>query len=153
MPSASKAKIKSALSPLFIVSIILISAVVLLASQPKGPRVNFANASVDVEIAQSNIDRKVGLGNHNSLGEGSGMLFIFELSATHGFWMENMDFPIDIIWMNEKRQIVHIENSVSPDSYPNVFYPNLPAKYVLETNSGWAKSHNVRVGDIAYFDL
>jgi len=153
MPNANKAKTKSALSLIALTLVVTISVFLLGLGNGSSPKVSFANAKVNVEIAERAIDRKVGLGNHDSLGRDDGMLFLFDVTSVHGFWMESMDFAIDIMWLDEARRVVHLETNVAPETYPEVFYPNLPAKYVLETNAGWAQAHNVRVGDIAHFDL
>ena len=67
--------------------------------------------------------------------------------------MKDMDFSIDIIWLDRDRRVVHIEKNVSPNTYPDVFRSNVAAKYVLEVYSGQAGARGIGLGDQAEFDL
>jgi uncharacterized membrane protein (UPF0127 family) len=77
-----------------------------------------------------------GLSGRASLAEGSGLLFVFDRADTYQFWMPDMHFAIDIIWIGEDKRIVDISEGVTPESYPTLFRPRLPARYVLEVNAG-----------------
>lgn len=92
--------------------------------------------TIRVEIADTDEERIMGLSGREALAEGTGMLFVFEEGALQGIWMKDMKFPIDIIWLDESLNIIDIEKNVTPDTYPHVFYPPRPVKYVLETNPG-----------------
>jgi len=94
-----------------------------------------------VEVADTPEKRTQGLSGRESVPDDYGMLFIFDENAKHGFWMKDMRAPIDIIWIAENSVIVHIEHEVEPSTYPNVFTPQAPALYVLETKAGYAKEH------------
>ena len=75
------------------------------------------------------------------------MLFVYgDASTERCFWMKDMNFAIDMIWLDKDRQIVTIQSNVSPDSYPKSFCPDKPAQYVLEVNSGFAKQSGWLVG-------
>lgn len=100
-----------------------------------------------VEIASTPAQRTLGLSGRTSLSEGAGLLFIFPDDDRWGFWMKDMRFPIDIIWIDRNKRIVHIENNVLPESYPRVFLPAAAARYVLETNAGVSERSGWRVGD------
>ena len=95
-----------------------------------------ANTEIQVEIADSDLERMRGLSGGEALAARTGLLFIFEKSGLHGFWMKDMNFPIDIVWLDENFGIIGVEKSVSPDTYPQVFYPPRAVKYVLELNAG-----------------
>ena len=79
------------------------------------------------------------------------MLFIFPENGVYGFWMKNMRFPLDILWLSDTGAVVYMVESVSPETYPENFTPDKPARYVLELPSGWAKVHGVQLGDIVRF--
>jgi len=64
------------------------------------------------------------------------MLFVFENPGIHGIWMKDMKFPIDIIWLDKDMSVISKELNVSPDTYPQVFYPSREAYYVLEVKAG-----------------
>jgi uncharacterized membrane protein (UPF0127 family) len=83
-----------------------------------------------------------GLSGRTSMPQDQGMLFIFDHSAKHCFWMKDMHFPLDILWMDGNKTVVHVETNVQPDSYPQSFCPDQNARYVLELNAGVAaKAH------------
>lgn len=97
------------------------------------------------EVVENILDRQKGLSGREKLPYNDGMWFVFPNAGRHGIWMKDMLFPIDIIWLDESNTIVHIEQNVSPDTFPKVFYPNSDAKYVLETNAGWSREHNIKI--------
>jgi uncharacterized membrane protein (UPF0127 family) len=108
-------------------------------------------AMFDVTIADTPEKRKQGLSGTAFLPENTGKLFIFDTSDTYSFWMKDMNYAIDIFWLDDAKTIVHIAQSVSPDTYPTSFVPSKPARYVLETNAGVADSLGVKVGDTVRF--
>jgi uncharacterized membrane protein (UPF0127 family) len=77
-----------------------------------------------------------------------GMLFIFEEEARHAFWMKNMKFSIDIIWLSKDKRVVDIASNVLPcvQDCPRLV-PKQDAKYVLETAAGFCAKYNIRPGD------
>lgn len=98
-------------------------------------------------VADTKEARVAGLSNVDAMQYYDGMLFIFDTSATHGFWMKDMRFDLDIIWLDESGEIVHIEDRLSPDTYPRVFKPVESALYVIELNAGVAAESEIQVGD------
>ena len=101
---------------------------------------------LEVELATTEADREQGLSGRNSLSANKGMLFVFDGEGKWGIWMKDMRFSLDIIWADTNGIIVTIEHDVSPTSYPESFYPNVPAEYVLEVPAGYAKNHDIAVG-------
>ncbi|MFQ5974743.1 MAG: DUF192 domain-containing protein [Candidatus Hydrothermarchaeales archaeon] len=77
------------------------------------------------------------------------MFFVFDHEDTHAFWMKNVNFPLDIIWLDSSFKVVHIERDVPPrDSETCVTYtPSKPARYVLETRAGFSINSRINVGD------
>ena len=65
--------------------------------------------------------------------------------------MKDMKFPIDMLWLSGTRRVVYMAQNVSPDTYPEVFAPTRPARYVLELPAGYAKAYTVGVGDEVRF--
>ena len=106
---------------------------------------------LEVEIADDDAERAQGLSGREALAPDRGLLFVFDEPAAAGFWMRNMNFPIDIIWIDGAWRVVGITANVSPDSFPQVFYPPEPIKYVLETNAGWALKNNLQIGESVLF--
>jgi uncharacterized protein len=105
-------------------------------------------AQIPVTIADTDIQREQGLSGIRVLPENMGKLFVFERSGKYGFWMKDMHFDLDIIWLDEHLNIVDITPNITPNTYPNVFYPAADAMYVLETNAGFAQKHGLSIGDV-----
>lgn len=104
-------------------------------------------ATFNVTVVDNFSERTKGLSNTKSLGQDEGMFFIFEQEGTHGFWMKDMNYSIDILWFDKTGKVVHIEKNLSPDSYPQVFKPKTKAIYVLEINAGLVEKLGIKIGD------
>lgn len=122
-------------------SFVDISAKKLTQFVLEGGRVPF-----EVSLAQTPQERAQGLSGTAELLPHTGKFFIFETLGMYGFWMKDMRFSIDIIWIDENFIIVGIEQGVAPSSYPDVFYPPVPVRYVLEVRSGEAIKNNLNIG-------
>lgn len=107
------------------------------------------SVQIDVAVADSFEERVKGLSGLPELGKNRGLIFAYSHKDTHGIWMKDMHFPIDIIWLDEELRVVDIEKDVSPDTYPETFRPETPARYVLEVNAGFAEKHDVNIGTVA----
>jgi uncharacterized membrane protein (UPF0127 family) len=91
------------------------------------------------------------LGGRESISSDESMLFVFDTPDIYSFWMKDMKFPIDIFWVDEFKHIIFIKEDALPSSFPENFAPQSPAKYVLETQSGFAKKNDVKIGDSVLF--
>lgn len=89
-----------------------------------------------LEIAQSAAERKQGLSGRESLDNQAGMLFVFPGDAQHGIWMKDMNFAIDILWLDADFDVVNMVQEAAPESYPATFRPQVPARYVIELPAG-----------------
>jgi uncharacterized membrane protein (UPF0127 family) len=110
---------------------------------------------LQVEVMVKDEDRAMGLMFRPSLPKDRGMLFLFERSDFHGIWMKNCRFPIDIVWLDEERKVVHVAEAVPPckaDPCP-VYNPLRRASYVLELNAGQARREKVALGAALGFTL
>lgn len=106
----------------------------------------FADVSLKIEVASTPEARERGLSYRILLPADHAMLFVFPKDGQYGFWMKNMSIPIDIFWLDAEGRVVSIEKNISPETYPASFYPTSPARYVLETNGGFADLHQVATG-------
>ncbi|MBI2086633.1 MAG: DUF192 domain-containing protein [Candidatus Zambryskibacteria bacterium] len=102
--------------------------------------------NIEVEIADTEEERAQGLSDKGTLETGHGVLFIFDEPAKYGFWMKNMHFPIDIVWIDENWKVVGIERLINPNTYPKAFYPPDNIKYVLEIPAGEAQKYDIDIG-------
>ncbi len=111
------------------------------------PTVLIGTTEIQVEVADTQSERVQGLSGHAPLKEGEGMLFVFEEEGNWGIWMKDMQFSLDIIWAASDGTIITIASNVSPDTYPQVFYPAEPrATYVLEVPAGFAGRRGIAEG-------
>lgn len=111
----------------------------------------FGANEYSVEIADTDTTREQGLSGRTSLEYGRGMLFVFEKPQKVYFWMKDMLFPIDMIWIDESGKVVHLEKSVSPSTYPDSFNADKPVKYVLELAAGESDRIGLQIGNIMNF--
>lgn len=98
------------------------------------------------EIAETPAAREQGLSGRADIPSEYGMLFVFDAPTKPGFWMKDMLASIDIIWLDDDGTIVGIEDSVSPDTFPQQFRPSENIRYVLETRAGEARRKGWEVG-------
>jgi uncharacterized membrane protein (UPF0127 family) len=110
---------------------------------------------LQVEVMVKDEDRSMGLMFRPSLPRDRGMLFIFERPDFHGIWMKNCRFPIDIVWLDEERRVVHVAEAVPPckaDPCP-VYTPLRRAAFVVELNAGQARLEKAVVGATLRFEV
>ncbi len=154
MPSGATKKTKSA--PKALIKLLTISAYCLLIlfaimSQNEKSTVSINGKKISVEIATSSQEKSRGLCCRESLGENSGMLFVYNASGDFPFWMKDTNIPLDMIWLDSTKKVVHLEEKVQPSSYPKTYSSPIPSKYILETNSGWVEKNAIDIGDRAAF--
>ncbi len=99
-----------------------------------------------LDVAKSAATRERGLGGREALEQNTGMLFVFDSSSYHSFWMKGMRFPVDIAWLDDEWCVVHLVSNVSPETYPETFAPSRPARYVIELAAGVLETQKVSVG-------
>jgi len=113
--------------------------------------ITVGTTTIMVELATDQTEDEQGLSGRASLPQGRGLLMAFAQDGDWGIWMKDMLFPIDILFISENGSVVSIDANVSPDTYPQAFYPPLAVRYVLELPAGYAAAHNI-VAD-SKFDL
>jgi uncharacterized protein len=100
----------------------------------------------DIEIADSDYETQTGLMHRNSMLDNRGMLFIFTEMSLRSFYMKNTLIPLDIIYLDENKIIVSIQENAQPlddTSLPS----QLPAQYVFEMNAGLTQLWSLKIGD------
>ena len=102
---------------------------------------------MQIEIAATKETQEKGLGGRTELPKNYSMLFVFGAPENRAFWMKDMLISIDIVWLREDGVILGIEHSVSPKTYPKLFYSPGLVSYVLETNAGFARESGWSVGE------
>lgn len=102
---------------------------------------------VEASISDDLPERIKGLSDTPFLPSNVVKLFVFGAYGNHAIWMKDMNYALDIIWLNKEGVIVHIEENVTPESFPKSFESREPAWYVVEANAGFVASSSVIVGD------
>ena len=114
------------------------------------------NVIVNGVVLVADIAATRGLSVKDSLDENEAMLFVFDEEAEHTFVMKNMKFPIDIIWIDADKTVVHIEHNLQPCSsglFCPTYKPNDDSMYVLETVGGFAEKYDILKGTRVGFEL
>ena len=142
---------------LLAVSLIIALLVLLLPDVPNSPvslqqetqeptKVSTTTSGIQFEVVNSPELHEKGLSGRESIPQNYGMLFVFPTPDQYGFWMKGMLTSIDIIWLSDNGTILGIEDTVSPNTYPQGFYPPESVIYVLETRAGEARRQRWEVG-------
>lgn len=102
--------------------------------------------TIDIEIAENNKERNMGLMYRKKMSEKAGMLFIMEKEKPQSFWMKNTYISLDIIFLDKNLKIVSIQEDTQPLSMQSI--PSYKkAKYVLEVVAGFCDKHKIEEGD------
>lgn len=122
------------------------------------PTVSINHQTFSVLIAKTDADKQKGLSGRKSLPKSEGMVFLFDKPDYYAFWMKDMLFPIDIIYIHNKRILTVYSNLQPPtknmtDFNLPVVKPSEPADTVLEINAGLAKQYNFQTGDTVTLSL
>lgn len=110
--------------------------------------VKIAGQEIKVELAKTPKTQTKGLSGRRQLAENQGMLFLFPSAQKRSFWMKDMNFPIDIIWLNNG-EVVDIAPNLLPavEANPPGYYPRLPVNATLEVIAGFSEKNGLKIGD------
>ena len=109
--------------------------------------VKIAGVNVQVDLALTAEEQRQGLSGRSGLDGDKGMLFVFDSPDKYFFWMKDMKFPIDMIWISEDFRVVYIKKDARPELFPENYGPKENAKYVLEVVSGFSDKNSLKIGD------
>lgn len=113
--------------------------------------IKIAGQEVEVDLALTASEHERGLSGRMELKENEGLLFVFDRPGRHSFWMKDMNFPIDIIWLAPDMKVIYIKKDARPELYPETYEPTSDAKYVLEVVSGFSEKNSLKEGDAIEF--
>jgi uncharacterized membrane protein (UPF0127 family) len=109
--------------------------------------ININNNFYNLFLARSSEERAKGLSGREGLQENEGMFFVFPKEGRHGFWMKDMSFPVDALWLNKEAEVIYIVENMKPESFPKTYYPDIPATFVVELPINTVAKTKVKVGD------
>jgi uncharacterized membrane protein (UPF0127 family) len=107
------------------------------------PRIYYLKAAVSPDQQQK------GLSGTDSLEANHGMIFVEVSVAERCFWMKDMHYPLDIIWLDTDKKVVHIEKNLSPSTYPKAYCAL--AQYVIELKAGETDRNGMKQGQVLSF--
>lgn len=126
--------------------------------RPGVPAITVGEAVFTVELADTPEKRSRGLSGRPGLDAGSGMLFVFDSESRVAFWMPEMQFPLDFVWIASDCLVADITQDVPPPP-PDMdlselprYRPSVPVQYVLEINAGEIAAAGITRGDPVGFD-
>ena len=145
---------------LYLASLVMITSVILIGCQRQqiniaetnqqmvGTPVKIKGKTYRMEVADTPESRQQGLSGRDPIGS-DGMVFVFDSAAQHGFWMKDMKFALDFLWIKEGK-IVEINRNIPPPTpsgqIPTV-YPTQKVDSVIEVVAGFIDQHQIEVGD------
>ena len=138
---------------LVLATILYVAIVFVIDNMIGRTKITIGDGVYSAKLATSQVDREKGLSKIPDFSGNQALLMVFPGDGLWGIWMKDMKFPIDIVWLDVSKKVVHIEQNVSPDTSTDVtYYPRVPSRYVLELSAGSVKSKNIKLKQIAIFD-
>lgn len=107
---------------------------------------NNLDKCMELEIASTNSAMTLGLSGRKSMNRNHGMLFDFAKPDEYCMWMKDMNFSLDIIWLDQSKEIVHMIENISPETFDQTFCGPTSARYVIEVNAGIVKAADLHIG-------
>ncbi len=141
---------KPSLSLVFVLIgvVVVLAAASLFLLKPRGSAcdLQLGQACITLERADTPAARSRGLSGRANLAADRAMLFVHDRPVRECFWMKDMHFALDMVWLDATRHIFKVEENVSPDTYPRSFCPDQGAQYVLELPAGSVRRHGLAHG-------
>lgn len=147
---STEMKSKKLILLIFLLSVIIgIVLFLIFENNKKTARICFKDNCFEVELALTSKQKEKGLMFRKDLSRDKGMLFVYNNEIISSFWMKNVNFPLDIIWISENKEVVFISKNTLPcltENCPSI-KPTEKAKYVLEIKGGISEEIGLKVGD------
>lgn len=104
-----------------------------------------------IDVASTQVARERGLFGRSELAADQALLMVFPSEDQWGIWMKDMNFPIDIVWLNKEKKVVYIKKSAPFDDQTTIYKPEKPALYVVELPAGTTTVKSITIGKSAIF--
>lgn len=149
-----KSAINLAIIGLVLIAIALAASAVIPRLLAPPSNLRLGDGIFKTELALNDTQRAKGLSGRSSLGASEAMLFVFPGISKWKITVKDMEFPIDIVWLDQYKKVVYIVKNASPEtSLTDTFEPKSDAKYVVELAAGTVDSRSINIGRTAVFDL
>ncbi|MBP9820545.1 DUF192 domain-containing protein [Candidatus Saccharibacteria bacterium] len=137
---------------IFIVVILLVIALLCLAiffakTNNNIAKVQIGDVNYSLELVSTDATRQQGLSEKPNLEPNTGMLFDFKQNGYWQIWMKDMNFAIDILWLNNQKQVVGVKQDALPQNYPESYGAEQQSQYVVELPAGSVNERNIKIGD------
>jgi hypothetical protein len=136
--------------------LIFILLLVVFNLNKKTPQIIINQKTFSVDVAKSDSEQEKGLSIYNKIPEDKGMIFVFSKADYYPFWMKDMKFAIDIIYIKDNK-IVDIFQNVSPPKSPEekltIIKPKEKSDKVLEINANLSSKYNFKKGDLVIINI
>lgn len=124
--------------------------VVMFLNKDTEQTIMVGGTQLRVDIADESDERAQGLSGVRALGANQGMLFIFDRDDDWGMWMKDMEIAIDMLWVDKNLTVVHVEENVTPETFPKTFSAGIPTRFVIEAPAFFVRNNNITLGDTVY---
>ena len=129
---------------IYFAGFIIILLLLIFYLKPKTAEIKIAGKTFSAEVADNPLTRSRGLMYRS---QPSPMIFIFSFPTTDGFWMKNVNFPLDIIWIDEDKKIIGTDRMEPCTSEPcKIYSPPAPIKFALEVEAGFVGKNKIKAG-------
>ncbi len=137
---------------IFFFLVLLVSVVIALklgtSTKSSTTTLTINGIEIKAQLAKTQSQIQKGLGGQNKLLEKEGMLFVMPSYNRYSFWMKDMKFPLDIIWLDKDRIADITKNiPVENNNHLTIYQPTTPVNLVLEVNAGFSDKYKIKVGD------
>lgn len=136
---------------IFIILCLISFSFFVYTKNKKGVYLHTPNNKYSVLVSNTEEKRILGLSNTTKLDEKNVMLFIFPQNDYHGIWMKDMNYSIDIVYLDEDMTVINYFDNIAPTTYPTVYYPEKLARYIVEMNSGERSKSGIDKGVKLYY--
>ncbi len=133
--------------------LIIVAALIAATFMPNKTTENLPRESYAFLLADTKEKRNTGLSGRESLPADTIMLFSYEQDERGSIWMKDMNFPIDVVWLNHNFAVIDWRENLSPDTYPKAFSPLSYCRYFIEANQGFIRDNQIRLGDRVTIDF
>lgn len=140
---------KALLGRLPLVGVVMLVGVIialLIADLWNLQRQSIGSEKYSIEKVSSPEAMRLGLSGRKDIEQNQVMQFAFGYDGSHCMWMKDMNFAIDIVWLDANNRVVHIKESVRPETYPENFCSPRPARSVLEMRAGEVRRSGLIIG-------
>jgi len=122
----------------------------------KKTQIKIGDKNYEIFVTETDEDKNKGLSVFENIKDTQGMIFEFTEEDFHSFWMKDMKFDIDMIFLDKNKKVIKIFENVTKETYKNdkdfqIFMPALKSKYVIEIKSGEVKKNLLKEGDVIIF--